>query len=176
MKLDKEIHKLRNLLSVIGTRKVGHTTLMKRGADNYDKKFGIVGMSTDDAKLLVGDNMDLAIPASLKSLVRFDGMDIPVAIDNSVWYTVISDVISILEKSMLKEDIRPITENLMVLVEVYQERSHKIESAIVDYFVCPFWSLSKKTKIRQEIIDLIVESKNDRRLEYAFKNLGFNLK
>lgn len=176
MKLDKEIHSLRQLLDVIGTRQVGHTTLMKKGTDNYDKEFGVVGLSTDQAKQLVGENRDIVIPASLKSLGRFEGMKIPVAIDNSVWYTVISNVIGILENSMLKEDIRKITDNLMVLVEVYQERSHKIELAIVDYILCPFWHLPRKTKIKKEIVDLIYESNNDRRLEYAFKNLGFNLK
>jgi AAA+ ATPase superfamily predicted ATPase len=175
MKLQKEIHKLRQLLSVIGSRGVGHTTLIKKGVENYDRKFGVIGLNSDHASQLA-EGRDLAVGASMRSLSKFEDMSIPVVVDNSAWYTIISEVITLLESSMLKEDIRPIADNLMTLVEVYQERSHKIESAIVDYFVCPFWRFSEKTKIRQEIVDLIVESNNDRRLEYAFKNLGFNIK
>lgn len=175
MKLDKEIHKLRQLLGVIGSRGVGHTTLMKKGVENYDRKFGVIGLNSDHANQLT-EGRDLAVGASIRSLPKFEGMNIPVVVDNSAWYTIISEVITLLESSMLKEDIRPITNNLMVLVEVYQERSHKIESAIVDYFVCPFWAFRKKAEIQKQIVELIIESNNDRRLEYAFKNLGFNLK
>ena len=67
------------------TRQVGHTTLMKRGISNYERK-----------KLVMVHNMsygrDLRIPkneiVTLNSLDRLRGNDLPLAIDNGTLTTI----------------------------------------------------------------------------------------
>jgi len=109
------------------TRQAGHTTLMKRGISNYERK-----------KLVMVHNMsygrDLRIPkneiVTLNSLDRLRGNDLPLVIDNSTLTTIFRESLS--EYTRLEKERN-----------VYRDANHLLQDDIRKMRANPFKTLFK---------------------------------
>jgi len=109
------------------TRQAGHTTLMKRGTSNYERK-----------KLVLLHNMsygrDLNIPkdeiVTLNSLDRLRGHDLPLVIDNATLTTIFS-------KTLVEMD------TLVEQREIHRSLAYDHEKTINKMRANPFKTLFK---------------------------------
>jgi hypothetical protein len=193
MSKEKTIKKLKSLVMVLSHRQVGHTTLMRVGIQNYDRPFGVIGHNKDLANsLLIGSRDKLGksftisnLENSINSIIS-EGL--PIAIDHAALVNEILDAVTLLEDAPSEEEVRSLVakavlevrENqkdvlsaLMEMVEIYQDRTISTESLALDYVLCPWWKISKKWKIRKDLLKTITESNQSQRLYDIFKSLKF---
>ena len=77
MKIKKQLEDL--LYYYMATRATGHTTLLKKGTDNYDKPYCVLTHDTQAGDTLGFNQKNLV---TLNSLDRLRGSSRPLAIDN----------------------------------------------------------------------------------------------
>lgn len=178
MDKSKTIKKLKMLLTAVGQRQVGHTTLMKKGVENYDRKFGLIAHNMQAAQEIIDTSgSKLGKAFSLSSLSNnLQGSNMPFVIDNGSLSFLLEEVINIMGNSLTYEEIRNLTDPIMEMVEIYQERTHKIELLILDRLRCNWWNFSLKASLEKEIYKVITESNNDHRLDLVFEKFGIDLK
>jgi hypothetical protein len=176
--MDKTINKLKMLLSAVGQRQVGHTTLMKKGVENYDRKFGLIAHNMKAAQdILDTSGSKLGKAFSLSKLGNnFHGLGMPYVIDNGALSILLEEVISVMEDSLTYEEIRKLTNPIMEMVEIFQERSHKLELLVLNRIKCNWWEFSKKTRLDKEILETMIESNKDSRLDEIFEKFGQKIK
>lgn len=182
------LERLKILHSVFGRRQVGHTTLLVSGAKNYDREFGIISHKMDFSNQLLNlSENKMGKAFSINNLSSLIGSKIPVAMDNAAWTIELERVISVLESCKSESEVQRMIESevdrnsrsfntvikdLIEIAELYQERSHKTESAIMEYALCKPWEFRKKSKLKTNIINLITESNSDKRIPELFKSLN----
>lgn len=168
--MDKTIKKLKMLMSAVGQRQVGHTTLMKKGIENYDREFGVIAHDMKSAKAIINNSgSELGKAFSLSNPDNnFFGFGMPFVIDNAALSFLLEEVINVMEDSLTYEEIRRLTNPLMEMVEIFQERTHKIELLVLDRIKCNWWEFSKKTRLDKVILETMTEANNDPRLDEIF--------
>ena len=95
MKIKEKLEIIRHYYAT--TRQVGHTTLMKEGTNNTDKKFVLVFKKL--GKVFGCDEKD---QVSWNNLKRLIGEDRPMVIDNGVVWLMLNEAIKEIER--LEED------------------------------------------------------------------------
>jgi hypothetical protein len=174
--MDKTINKLKMLLSAVGRRQVGHTTLIKKGVENYDREFGVIAYNKKYAEEIIDTSgSKLGKPFSISNL-NVQGFRIPFVIDNGALSVLLEEVISVMENSLTYEEIRKLTNPIMEMVEIYQARTHRIELLTLDRIKCKWWEFSKKARLDKEICETITESNKDSRLDEIFEKFGQKIK
>lgn len=176
--MDKTIYKLKMLLSAVGQRQVGHTTLMKKGVENYDRQFGVIAHNMQAAKEIIDKSgSELGKAFSLSKLgSNFHGFSMPYVIDNGALSILLEEVISVMEDSLTYEEIRKLTNPIMEMVEIYQERTHKLELLVLDRIKCNWWEFSKKARLDKVILETMTEANNDSRLDEIFNKFATRIK
>ena len=176
--MDKTINKLKMLLSAVGQRQVGHTTLMKKGVENYDRKFGLIAHNMQSAQdILDTSGSKLGKAFSLSKLgSNFHGFSMPYVIDNGALSILLEEVINVMEDSLTYEEIRKLTNPIMEMVEIYQERTHKLELLVLDRIKCNWWEFSKKARLDKVILETMTEANNDSRLDEIFNKFATKIK
>lgn len=107
----KILEKLQDLLAYYeATRRVGHTTLMKKGIENYDKEKFVLTYSIDAGEC-IGIKRDEII--SWQRLDKLRGHNKPLAIDNGTMFVILNEVTDTIkalqdENEMLREERRKI--------------------------------------------------------------------
>ena len=109
MKIEKKLESL--LYYYMATRKVGHTTLLKKGTDNYEKPFCVLTHNTETARILGFSPKDTV---SLYSLDRLRGSSRPLAIDNGAMIEILSDAMFRIETQ--KEQIKALEEKKQTII------------------------------------------------------------
>lgn len=174
--MDKTINKLKMLLTAVGRRQVGHTTLMKKGVENYDREFGVIAHNKKYAEEIIDTSgSKLGKPFSISNL-NVQGFSMPFVIDNATLSVLLEEVISLMENSLTHDEIRKLTDPIMEMVEIYQARTHRIELLTLDRIKCGWWEVSKKTRLDKEICETITESNKDSRLDGIFEKFGQKIK
>ena len=174
--MEKTINKLKMLLSAVGQRQVGHTTLIKKGIENYDREFGVIAHNKEYAKEIIDiSGSKLGKPFSISNL-NVQGYSIPFVIDNGTLSVLLEEVISVMEDSLTYEEIRKLTNPIMEMVEIYQTRTHKMERLALDRIKCGWWEFSEKARLDKEICETITESNKDSRLDAIFEKFGQKIK
>ena len=176
--MDKTINKLKMLLSAVGQRQVGHTTLMKKGVENYDRKFGLIAHNMQSAQEILdtsGSKLGKAFSLSNPSN-NFRGLSMPFAIDNGSLSFLLEEVINVMEDSLTYEEIRKLTNPIMEMVEIFQERTHKLELLVLNRIKCNWWEFSKKARLDKEMLETMIESNKDSRLDEIFEKFGQKIK
>jgi hypothetical protein len=174
--MDKTINKLKMLLSAVGQRQVGHTTLIKKGIENYDREFGVIAHNTQAAQEIIdtsGSKLGKAFPISN---LNVQGSSMPFAIDNGSLSILLEEVINVMEDSLTYEEIRKLTDPIMEMVEIFQERAHKLELLVLNRIKCNWWEFSKKARLDKEMLETITESNKDSRLDEIFEKFGQKIK
>jgi hypothetical protein len=141
---NKVLQKLSNLISVLSTRQVGHTTLMKIGADSYDKPFGVIVHTTNYGLQITKENPNAKV-VSISSLDSIKGMKLPVILDNHAIAMLLGDIHH--EVDSLEKKAHVLEKNLNLVMEIfekYQNLSHKAEEYLFEYMETPFWKIQKK--------------------------------
>ena len=92
MKIKKQLEGL--LHYYMATRTVGHTTLLKKGTDNYDKPFCVLTHNIDAARSL---GFSPKNTVSLLSLDRLRGSSRPMVIDNGAMIEILVDALMRIE-------------------------------------------------------------------------------
>jgi predicted AAA+ superfamily ATPase len=175
--IDILINKLRNLNYVLGQRQVGHTTLMKKGVENYDREFGVIAHNKNSAESIIKDSKSkFGKSFSIRDLKSVRGFKMPFIVDNYVLNQLIDQVILVMEDSLTYEEIKKLTAPIMEMAEIYQERTHRIESLIIDYMQCNWWKFSAKIKLEKEILKTMIEANEDSRLDEIFKRFEQKIK
>lgn len=137
------INRMKSLISAISRRSVGHTELMKQGTMNYDRPFAIIANTVDAAKRIAEASPN-AKPFGMADLRGLVGTDWPVAIDHyQVQELLQSALIEISDRDFQIRRLSDIQEQMMKLVELYQERAHEIESISMDLLTCKWWNVKK---------------------------------
>lgn len=156
-------NKLKTLVSVISTRGVGHTSLMKTGTATYDKPFIQVGFTMSAMK---ASGLDQNPNAKLMTIDRLSqeptSSSMPVAIDNHVIRELLSDIlitVECMESSIDKKN--RVMEELMNIVEYYQDRAHKIERIGLELALTPWWKINRLIRLEKEIHQAILEYNTD---------------
>jgi hypothetical protein len=187
---EKTIGRLKSLVTVLSHRQVGHTTLMRTGIVHYDRPFAVIAHDKDFGNsLLIGSGDKLGKAYTINNLgnsindIISGGM--PVAVDHTILAVEILDAIQLLEGSVSDEEVRTIVDRavletrenqkdvldaLMEMVEIYQERTISTESLALDYALCPWWKITKRFKIRKDLIKTITESNQNSRLYEIFSS------
>ena len=174
--MDKTINKLKMLLPAVGQRQVGHTTLIKKGVENYDREFGVIAHNKKYAEEIIDiSGSKLGKPFSISNL-NAQGSSMPFVIDNGTLSVLLEEVISVMENSLTYEEIRKLTNPIMEMVEIYQARTHRIELLTLDRIKCKWWEFSKKARLDKEICETITESNKDSRLDEIFEKFGQKIK
>ena len=174
--MDKTINKLKMLLSAVGQRQVGHTTLMKKGVENYDREFGVIAHNMQAAQEILDVSGSKSGKAFSISNLNVQGFRIPFVIDNGSLSVLLEEVISVMENSLTYEEIRKLTNPIMEMVEIYQERTHKLELLVLDRIKCNWWEFSKKARLDKEMLETITESNKDSRLDEIFNKFATKIK
>lgn len=147
--------KLKAILSVISTRAVGHTSLLKKGIDSYDKPFIMLGLSVSNVKESHPDLSDQAKIVSIDALVdgKYRGSEeMPVAIDNYVLKEILEEVsfaVDCMQDSLTRKD--QVMNELMNVVEHYQDRAHTIEKISLELTMCPWWKFGQLIEIEKRL-------------------------
>jgi AAA+ ATPase superfamily predicted ATPase len=174
--MDKTINKLKMILSAVGQRQVGHTTLIKKGIENYDRKFGVIAHNTQAAQEIIDTSGSKLGKAFSLHNPNFQGFSMPYVIDNGSLSVLLEEVISVMEDSLTYEEIRELTNPIMEMCEIYQERSHRLEILVMDYIKCSWWNFRAKVNLEKEILKAITEANQDSRLDEIFKKFGQKIK
>jgi hypothetical protein len=179
--MDTQIEKLRNLNYFLGKRQVGHTTLMKKGVENYDREFGVIAHNKNSAESIIKEaKSEFGKSFSIQNLrsarKTAQGLSIPFVIDNSALSQLIDETILVMEDSLTYEEIKKLTAPIMEMCEIYQERSHKLEMLIIDYIKCSWWNFRAKVNLEKEILKAITEANQDSRLDEIFKKFEQKVK
>lgn len=104
MKIKKQLEDL--IYYYMATRAVGHTTLLKKGTDNYDKPYCVLTHNTEAGSVLGFDRKNII---TLNSLDRLRGSARPMAIDNGAMIELLINAIMRIEnleeenKKLLKD-------------------------------------------------------------------------
>lgn len=185
---EKVLENLKFLLSVFGQRQVGHTTLLLNGTKNYDRSFGVISHKMDFSnEILNMSNNSLGKAFSINNLSALAGHKIPVIMDNAAWSRILEEVITALENSiddevvteMIKKERETVSKSfstvisgLMEITEIYQERTHTTESLLMEYLLCRPWQFSKKSKLKDQILEQVTRANSDKRIPELFKSLS----
>jgi hypothetical protein len=167
------IDKLKALYRALSTRQVGHTSLMMKGTDSYDRRFYMVGLNRTHASQIVSDNVDNAVIVTIEQLQeRSAGETLPVAVDNCV----IADLIDgALSEIFMREDLlstrSDLINNLMKITEIYQDRSHAIEELSLEMLRCPWWKFRKLVMLEKRMHQMILSYNEDHALQKALDDL-----
>ena len=87
-----------NVLGVLGVRAVGHTTLMMRGAENYNRPFSLVAHNFSYAKELAARSRNPnATPVPMWGLEALRGNPKPIIFDHWAIEFMVKDLIDIIE-------------------------------------------------------------------------------
>ena len=167
--------KLTALIEVISTRGVGHTTLLKTGTDNYQSDFIQLGIShaqLDQADLLSNPKAKALTIRDIE-LGKHKGLDLPVAIDNYIVRELASDALLTIEcMSSSLEKKTAVMEELMNLVEYYQDRAHAIEKISFELATTPWWKVAKIIKLEKKIHKLVLEyNEGSNQIDEAFAKI-----
>lgn len=170
------IHKLRALVEAISTRGVGHTTLMKLGTEAYSKPYIQIGStmsSMKEASLDKNPNAKLITIDEILTGKLKGSTAMPVAIDNYVIREVLSDAILTIE--CMQDSIEKknqVMEELMNIVEYYQDRSHTFERIGLELAYTPWWKIARIIKLEKRIHKAILDYNTDSNpVEEAFQRI-----
>jgi hypothetical protein len=192
----KLVDQLDKLVLLLSSRGVGHTRLMFDGISNYKGKYVIVGNTLSDARRqleISGVDVNNAKIYSIGS--RIPITQLPVAIDNSVLHLILHSALQHLKNSisekeandLIAERVAVIEKNqekkismvastlnndilndVMKIAEIYQDRSHLIESLTIDYLSCNWWEFTKKSNLKNRIIKESADAYTSDRLDSIF--------
>jgi len=178
MSRKREVLELRAIIKAIGERNVGHTTLMKYGTLHYDREFVVIGQTQEYAKqLLIGSKKDLGKAFSIENLRSMDAVDLPIAIDHNAMTCKLKKTAEILESCYDGQEVREITVPLLQLAETYQEHLIELNKMISDYLKCVYpWDYFRKIRIKRELIEKMMASLIDKKLDFIFQELKMKLK
>lgn len=167
--------KLKSLVEIISTRGVGHTSLMKTGTDSYSKQFIQLGVSHAQMR-----SSESTLNPNAKFITISDveqgkarGLDLPVAVDNYVIRELAEDAIITMEcmQSSL-ETKNQVMEELMNLVEYYQDRTHSIEKLSFELATTPWWKVVRIIKLEKKIHQMILTYNTDsNKVEESFQRI-----
>lgn len=93
MKIQEELAKL--LFYYEATRNVGHTTLMKKGTDNYDGQKYVLTINMNHGTEM---NLDSKEIISLQNLDKLRGSSRPIAIDNETMRVILAETLKEFDK------------------------------------------------------------------------------
>jgi hypothetical protein len=162
---------LKSLIRILSTRQVGHTTLMQKGTNSYDKPFAIISIDKTSATELTKGS-EFAEAVSIQNLDSLLGKNLPIAIENYTLTTVLRDSLYTIEKLTEHNDLKQeIISELTTLVEQYQIRSHEIESLSLDMLTCPWWNFGKLIMLEKRMHKMILAYNQDPKLIKAFDKL-----
>lgn len=156
--------KLKALVRAISTRGVGHTTLMKVGTDSYPDKFIQVGFTMSSMKEAGADRNPNATLVTVDGIAsgKIAGMDLPVAVDNHVIRELMADALLTIECMQSSIEIKnQVMNELMNIVEYYQERAHKIERIGLELALTPWWKINRIIRLEKQIHQAILEYNSD---------------
>ena len=158
------VNKLKALIETISTRGVGHTLLMKKGTESYDKPFIQIGFTMSSMKASELDKNPNSKLVTIDGIIsgKAKGLEGPVAIDNHVIRELMSDAlltIECMEASIDKKN--QVMEELMNVVEYYQDRAHKIEKISLQLAYTPWWKIRRIITIEKQIHQAILEYNSD---------------
>jgi len=110
-------------------RQVGNSTLLQKGAENYDQPFFLLGATKELAEQFLdipNSNMTgISIKGNTNKLV---GSDKPIAIDSSAWYVILKEVDEkISELNTLKDDHKKVLKSLEVAKDLNIIWSERVE-------------------------------------------------
>ena len=163
---------LKAIRSLIGgLRGVGNTSLMRRGTDNYDREFFVISHSREySEELLRGSKYGKA--KTLYDINSLQGYSVPVVIDHHVLASSIANAINDIEKKNEHISQMNITiDKLMTITEYYQDRSHNIEDLALKLVLCRWWQFSKKKRLRNELLNKIMNYTQSPSIEELFGGL-----
>lgn len=152
--------KLKNLVEILSHRGVGHTTLLRTGTDTYNKPFIQLGMShsqLNESDLLTNPNA-IGLSISEIELTEHNGLKLPVAIDNYVIRELASDALFTIECMQGSIDRKKeVMEELMNIVEYYQDQVIEMEKASLELSMTPWWKIGKIIKLESHIHKMIMD-------------------
>lgn len=167
--------KLRSLVEIISTRGVGHTSLMRIGTDSYSKKFIQLGVSHSQMRSAEKEANPNAVFITINDVDqgKAKGLDLPVAVDNYVIRELAEDAaltIECMQSSLTTKN--QVMEELMNLVEYYQDRTHSIEKLSFELATTPWWKVIRIIRLEKKIHQMILEYNNDsNKVEDSFKRI-----
>lgn len=151
-----ERERLDLLIKCLSKRNMAQTILKRRGTDNYEFKYVLLAEDLRIANSIVGHSDNPGIPATMEDLEKKMGeRAIPISIDHEFLLNELVRINSILKDSTQIKNAISLAESLQDLIELYQNRSHKIETAISEFLICPWWMASTRRKLRKELKDLL---------------------
>jgi hypothetical protein len=152
--------KLRAFVKVISTRGVGHTALMQTGTESYPKPFIQVGFTMSSMLQAGFDKNQNASLVTVDGLIsgKAAGKDFPVAVDNHVIRELMSDALFTIEcmQSSLEKKTE-VMDELMNLVEYYQDRTHAIEKISFQLAVTPWYKIRKIITLEKQLHQMVLE-------------------
>jgi hypothetical protein len=148
----KTLQKLASVISTISTRGVGHTTLMKKGTDSYDRPFGIISHSTPSGKEILGENQNGSV-YTIDTIDNMRGAKMPVIFDNHILAKFLGDIHWELESAIkTAEGARKNQKIIMDFFEEYQNMAIDAEYVLMDYVELPWWKIAKKRSLMSKYI------------------------
>lgn len=174
----KLLNTLKALITVLSNRQVGHTNLMQKGTDNYDRPFLLIGYTMRQVKELA-KNSKFAKPTSISSIESSSKGDrLPVAIDHYVILEVLEASHQTIESLLKGHDVRNRAIELLLRVsELYQARAHEVESIGLDLLTCKWYDLPKIISTERRLHKAIMAFNTDTaELDSALKELSTLIK
>ena len=148
----KTLQKLASVISTLSTRQVGHTTLMKKGTDSYDRPFGVIVHSMDFGKQVLGENPN-GKAFTLNTIDSSNGSKIPLVFDNHTLAKFLGDIHWELESAIkAAEGAKKNQKIIMDFFEDYQSMAIDAEYILMDYVDLPWWKFAKKRSLMSKYI------------------------
>lgn len=167
--------KLTALIDAISKRGVGHTSLMKRGTDSYERPFLQIGSTLTEMKQAGLDQNPNCKLCTIEGIAsgKAKGLDLPVAIDNYVIREVMLDALLTLESMKVSLEAKnQVMEELMNIIEYYQDRAHSIETISMELAVTPWYKVRKLISLEKRIHQMILEYNSEENpVEEAFNRI-----
>jgi hypothetical protein len=171
MKKIKDI--LRELQYYLSIRKIGKTTLLKKGVDDYPFYHWIVVPTIEYGKNIITPSNKLHKLVSLNSLENIRGTQQAMIIDQEANLQIFSMALSEIEQ--LEEQNRKqngFMHEITDLAEMYQNDLHQIQNHMLDGLQIPFWNISAKIQHQKKSMELASYSiKRSKEFEQKFEKL-----
>ena len=145
---------LENVLMSIKTRMTGKTSLIKKGIDNYDKPFWVyVRTIKEGRQLTTNPNAQFITPSTTEKL---RGSRLPIIVEQEGMLDLFKENEELTKYLKYLADSRyRVCHELFDLVDLYQERAHKLESLLLDGLHIKWYEFKKRREHKLKCIKMV---------------------
>jgi hypothetical protein len=164
---------LRELQYYLSIKRIGKTTLLKKGIDEYPYYHWIVVPTIDYGKTITIPSNKLHKLVSLDNLQTIRGTHQAMIIDQEanlqIFQMAFGEIQRLEDESVEKTKL---AQEIVELVEMYQDDLHKLQNHFLDGLKNSYWNLFERYRYKKKSIELMDYTiSNNKRYSEQFKRI-----